>query len=105
MSDKVQLTSSGAPNGIDEYHWEHTDSVVAVPQEVAVQLLRIPGGGYAVVEAYKALPVPSAPPAFAQKAEAPAKKAPGRPKKAAASPEEDKPSLVAALGLVENKAG
>lgn len=99
----VHLTSSGAPNGIGEYHWEHPDSVVAVPNELAQQLLRISGGGYAQVEPYKALPVPrdlvpkvSAPSLVEQLTEAP-------PPVAVAGDPSDVNSLGEALDLVDNK--
>lgn len=57
MSYNVLLTSAGAPNGIGEYWWEHPDTVVSVPDDLALQLLKIPAGGYAQVDGdYKALP-------------------------------------------------
>ena len=53
---KVHLLSAGAPNGVGEYHWETPESVVAVPEDIALPLLRISGGGFTVAEKYEALP-------------------------------------------------
>lgn len=52
---KVELISHGAPNGQGDYYWETPESVVAIPEELAQQLLRINGGThYSVAEKYDA---------------------------------------------------
>src|ERR1035437_3472365 len=56
MSDVVHLRSAGAPNGVAEYVWADTDSVVAVELKVGHQLLAIRDGGYSVAEPYDARP-------------------------------------------------
>ena len=56
MSYEVLLTSANAPNGVGEYQWENTDQVISVPDDVALQLLRIPSGGYEQVDNHDARP-------------------------------------------------
>jgi hypothetical protein len=57
LSYDVYLISKHAPNGVGEYQWENADQVLAVPDHIALQLLRITNGGYEQVENYDARPV------------------------------------------------
>lgn len=56
MSNTIELRSDNAPNGWGGYRWETTESVVAVPYEEALQLIRIPHAGYHAVDAYDSRP-------------------------------------------------
>lgn len=87
---KIHLISAYAPNGVGEYRWETPESVQAVPEDLALSLLRIRGAGFSVAEPYEALPT----------------KRPGRPKKEPVTPEANTtPEPEVAAGPVENQLG
>lgn len=70
MSDKIHVQSLNAPNGWSTYTWETTESVIAMPEQEALQLLRIPHSGFFQAEDYDARPKAKVSKASAKKAAA-----------------------------------